>query len=96
MALIEGEDYYIEAGLLVFTRRFHLKRGSCCGSGCRHCPYDPHRTKGSTAVGDLDIASLTTLPPEGGTTNFDDPVRSVDTSSRHFSSHLAKDSNNDG
>jgi hypothetical protein len=96
MALIEGEDYYIEAGLLVFTRRFHLKRGHCCGSGCRHCPYDPHWTKGSTAVGDLDIASLTTLPPEGGTTNFDDPARSVDTSPRHCSSHLAKDSNNHG
>ncbi|MES2853673.1 MAG: DUF5522 domain-containing protein, partial [Bacteroidota bacterium] len=18
---------------------FHLKRGNCCGNGCRHCPY---------------------------------------------------------
>jgi hypothetical protein len=37
--LVEGEDYYIENGLLVFTAAYHLKRGSCCGSGCRHCPY---------------------------------------------------------
>ena len=34
------EDHYIENGLLVFTAAYHLKRGYCCGSGCRHCPYD--------------------------------------------------------
>jgi Family of unknown function (DUF5522) len=33
------EDYYFENGLMVFTEAFHLKRGSCCKSGCRHCPY---------------------------------------------------------
>ncbi|HEX7730559.1 MAG TPA: DUF5522 domain-containing protein [Terracidiphilus sp.] len=33
------EDYYMENGLMVFTETYHLKRGSCCGSGCRHCPY---------------------------------------------------------
>ncbi len=32
-------DYYIENGLWVFTAWHHLKRGSCCKSGCRHCPY---------------------------------------------------------
>ncbi len=24
---------------MVFTEAFHLKRGYCCKSGCRHCPY---------------------------------------------------------
>ena len=38
--LAEGLDYYLENGLLVFTARFLLKRGYCCDSGCRHCPYD--------------------------------------------------------
>jgi Family of unknown function (DUF5522) len=33
------EDYYYEGPYLVFTAAYHLKRGSCCGSGCRHCPY---------------------------------------------------------
>jgi hypothetical protein len=33
------EDYYFEGPNLVFTAAYHLKRGSCCGSGCRHCPY---------------------------------------------------------
>jgi len=37
--LIEGEHYYLEAGLMVFTERYHLVRGYCCGSLCRHCPY---------------------------------------------------------
>ncbi len=37
--LIENLDYYLENGLYVFTEVYHLKRGYCCGSGCRHCPY---------------------------------------------------------
>lgn len=32
-------DYYIENGFYVFTEQFHLKRGHCCKSNCRHCPY---------------------------------------------------------
>ncbi|UII27696.1 DUF5522 domain-containing protein [Fulvivirga maritima] len=31
--------FYIENGLYVFTEAYHLKRGYCCKSGCRHCPY---------------------------------------------------------
>jgi hypothetical protein len=37
--LREGEDYYLENGFFVFTAKHHLKRGHCCQSGCRHCPY---------------------------------------------------------
>jgi hypothetical protein len=39
-AQLEPEDYYFEGQNLVFTAAYHLKRGSCCGSGCRHCPYE--------------------------------------------------------
>lgn len=39
-ALIQEVDYYIENGRWVFTATYHLKRGSCCGSACRHCPYE--------------------------------------------------------
>ncbi|MEP6719788.1 MAG: DUF5522 domain-containing protein [bacterium] len=38
-SVIEGEDYYLEGGLMVFTERFLMRRGFCCESGCRHCPY---------------------------------------------------------
>lgn len=36
---VEGPDFYRENGYMVFTAWFHLKRGECCGNGCRHCPY---------------------------------------------------------
>jgi hypothetical protein len=36
----EESDYYIENGFYVFTRSYHLKRGTCCGNACRHCPYE--------------------------------------------------------
>jgi hypothetical protein len=33
-------DFYFDAnGLVVFTEQFLKRRGYCCGSGCRHCPY---------------------------------------------------------
>ena len=37
---LTSEDYYLENGRVVFTAAYHLKRGSCCGSACRHCPYN--------------------------------------------------------
>jgi hypothetical protein len=37
--LVEGVDYYFEGAALVFTKEYHLRRGYCCESGCRHCPY---------------------------------------------------------
>jgi hypothetical protein len=36
---LDPEDYYFDGQNMVFTAAFHLKRGYCCGSGCRHCPY---------------------------------------------------------
>lgn len=34
-----AEDYYFDGPYMVFTAAYLLKRGTCCGSGCRHCPY---------------------------------------------------------
>ncbi|MGA3227917.1 MAG: DUF5522 domain-containing protein [Acidobacteriaceae bacterium] len=36
---LEPGDYYYDGPYLVFTAQYHLKRGTCCNSGCRHCPY---------------------------------------------------------
>lgn len=33
------EDFYTENGFVVFTASFLRRRGYCCESGCRHCPY---------------------------------------------------------
>ncbi|MDT7543262.1 MAG: hypothetical protein QOE33_3166 [Acidobacteriota bacterium] len=38
--LVEGVDFYREGAAIVFTESYHLRRGYCCESGCRHCPYD--------------------------------------------------------
>lgn len=42
--------FYFEAGLLVYTAAYHLKRGHCCGSGCRHCPFEPRHVEGNTKI----------------------------------------------
>ena len=35
-----NEDYYFNSeGNVVFTKRYHLKRGYCCKSNCLNCPY---------------------------------------------------------
>ncbi len=47
----EGVDFYFnEQCLMVLTATYHLKRGTCCGNVCLHCPYtyenvpEPERT----------------------------------------------------
>ncbi len=37
---MEDEDFYYENGFMVMTEVYHLKRGYCCGSKCRHCPFE--------------------------------------------------------
>jgi hypothetical protein len=61
--LVEGRDYYVENGKYVFTSAYHLKRGYCCNSRCRHCPYKPG-LKGLVAVDITGIDALGPLPVE--------------------------------
>ena len=35
-----NKNYYYENGYKVMTEKYHLKRGYCCNSNCRHCPYE--------------------------------------------------------
>ncbi len=43
VAVAAGRALYRDptTGLSVFTAVFLADRGYCCGSGCRHCPYEP-------------------------------------------------------
>lgn len=45
----KGQDGYIDplTGYFVMTAGNLRRRGSCCGNGCRHCPY----TKETGAIG---------------------------------------------
>ena len=40
-ALERGEAGYLDpgTGLFVLTAAYLADRGTCCGKGCRHCPY---------------------------------------------------------
>jgi hypothetical protein len=45
---LDKDDYYLSAdGFVVFTEQYHLKRGYCCKSGCKHCPYGYDKKTGS-------------------------------------------------
>ncbi|HMQ74492.1 MAG TPA: DUF5522 domain-containing protein [Flavobacteriales bacterium] len=51
LGLEPGDYYFTEEGYLVFTEQYHRKRGYCCQSGCRHCPYGFHDKQGKGKVG---------------------------------------------
>jgi hypothetical protein len=37
---LEPDEFYLsEEGYIIFTEKYHLKRGYCCKSGCKHCPF---------------------------------------------------------
>jgi hypothetical protein len=45
---LDPEDFYLSPeGYVVFTEQYHLKRGYCCKSGCRHCPYGYDKRTGT-------------------------------------------------
>lgn len=48
--LLPSDFYYDKNGYIVFTEEYHLNRGVCCGSGCKHCPFDPAHTKGNRNI----------------------------------------------
>lgn len=41
----DGDFYFTGEGYVVWTEAYHLKRGYCCGNGCRHCPYGHEAVK---------------------------------------------------
>ena len=37
---LDDEDFYKHPdGFIIFTKKYHLKRGYCCKNACKHCPY---------------------------------------------------------
>ena len=62
--LVEGQDFYFnEQGFVVFTASYHLQKGTCCGNGCRHCPYAYEN------VDETKRTELLSLVPDGKETN---------------------------
>lgn len=48
-AVAAGKETYIDpgTGYEVFTEVLHKKRGYCCQSGCRHCPWKKNKQNSS-------------------------------------------------
>lgn len=57
---LDAEDYYFEGPYLVFTAAYHLKRGSCCHSGCRHCPYGSAKTPAESTCPEPQTGGIAT------------------------------------
>ena len=50
---LEPDDYYINnEGLMVFTEKYHIKRGFCCDNNCLHCPYKERESTGKEKTKD--------------------------------------------
>ena len=64
--LVEGEDFYREGPYVVFTAAYHLRRGSCCGSGCRHCPWKGSGEAASDGTVGGKAASKVTVSGDAG------------------------------
>ncbi|KAJ1448882.1 cobalamin adenosyltransferase-domain-containing protein [Pelagophyceae sp. CCMP2097] len=62
----KGDDMYEDPvnGLYVFSEVAHLKRGQCCGNGCRHCPYP--KKKRTDVTDDSRPTPLVRKPAERG------------------------------
>lgn len=51
-AVAAGDAGYLDpdSGLFVLTAAFLAERGTCCGRGCRHCPYPPEAGPPASAL----------------------------------------------
>ena len=43
---------------MVFTAHAALKRGKCCGAGCRHCPFDHERVSTATRPAKIMVPAV--------------------------------------
>lgn len=67
MTFREGIEFYVERGRYVFTAEYLRRRGACCASGCRHCPYwPPHGGGVELATDGLDAWSRSATDDHGG------------------------------
>lgn len=50
---IKDIHYYLDGDRVIFTEQYHIQRGECCGNRCRHCPFEPKYSKGSTKLDEV-------------------------------------------
>ncbi|KXZ52298.1 hypothetical protein GPECTOR_10g930 [Gonium pectorale] len=61
-----GSYHDPQTGFLVFTAVSLLKRGSCCGNACRHCPYAHYKVTDKPRSNVLTVPALMHPKARGG------------------------------
>ncbi|MFM7767547.1 MAG: DUF5522 domain-containing protein [Bacteroidota bacterium] len=57
------EDFYFSPeGYIVFTEAYHLKRGYCCNSNCKHCPWKEKKSSPSESSNTSNSDNNSTKP----------------------------------
>jgi len=43
---LNKDEYYLSPdGYIIFTEKYHLRKGYCCNNNCKHCPYKEDKKK---------------------------------------------------
>lgn len=61
--LLPNIDYTIEGGKIILSESFLLRRGFCCNTKCRHCPYKGERASAPIVILGLPKSPLSGLMP---------------------------------
>jgi len=44
---LDPTEFYLSVeGYIIYTEKYHLKRGYCCKNGCKHCPFGYNKKTG--------------------------------------------------
>ncbi len=44
---LDASEFYLSPeGYIIYTEKYHLKRGYCCKNGCKHCPFGYNKKTG--------------------------------------------------
>jgi len=47
---IKDIHYYLDGDRVIFTEKYHIQKGFCCGNKCKHCPFEPEYEKGNVVL----------------------------------------------
>jgi len=67
---LKPEDFYEENGNIVFTAAYLTKRGTCCGCGCRHCPFPLEESVSDQPTPSINLKSETATPKPNKIINY--------------------------
>lgn len=75
--LLPDVDYTIDGGKIILTESFLLRRGYCCNTRCRHCPYKGERASAPIVILGMPAIRVPALPkpPIGAAEDAGEPEK---------------------